>query len=150
MKRCSRERMAAARGQGHPGRSSACGPTPAPLRSDQIYGVALRLLRNESEAEEVVEDTFWQAWRQADRDRSERGRVAAGRAGSPAAVRSAAAGCWTGPGSARRSTCHSMRLPTPVPGFRPTRLPSAHPFGNFVIPARPPTDPQPRDLAIIG
>ncbi len=33
----------------------------------RIYGLALRITRNVQTAEEVVEDTFWQIWRQAPR-----------------------------------------------------------------------------------
>ncbi len=34
----------------------------------RIYGLALRITRNVQTAEEVVEDTFWQIWRQAPRE----------------------------------------------------------------------------------
>ena len=33
----------------------------------QVYGLALRVTRNATLAEEVVQDTFWQIWRQAPR-----------------------------------------------------------------------------------
>ena len=39
----------------------------------RIYGLALRITRNVQTAEEVVEDTFWQVWRQAPRFDPERG-----------------------------------------------------------------------------
>jgi RNA polymerase sigma-70 factor (ECF subfamily) len=34
---------------------------------ERVYGLALRITRNPSVAEEVAEDTFWQVWRQAPR-----------------------------------------------------------------------------------
>lgn len=43
----------------------------------RIYGLALRLTRNAQTAEEVVEDTFWQVWRQAPRFDPGRGSAAA-------------------------------------------------------------------------
>lgn len=39
----------------------------------QVYGLALRITRRVPLAEEVVQDTFWQVWRQAPRFDSERG-----------------------------------------------------------------------------
>jgi RNA polymerase sigma-70 factor (ECF subfamily) len=39
----------------------------------QVYGLALRITRRVQLAEEVVQDTFWQVWRQAPRFDSERG-----------------------------------------------------------------------------
>lgn len=42
----------------------------------RIYGLALRITRNAQTAEEVVEDTFWQVWRQAPRFDPERGSAA--------------------------------------------------------------------------
>ncbi|WP_020485360.1 sigma-70 family RNA polymerase sigma factor [Methylomonas sp. MK1] len=44
---------------------------------DQVYGVALRITRRSQCAEEVVQDTFWQIWRQAPRFDAERGSVKA-------------------------------------------------------------------------
>lgn len=43
----------------------------------RIYGLALRITRNEQTAEEVVEDTFWQIWRQAPRFDPGRGNATA-------------------------------------------------------------------------
>lgn len=43
----------------------------------RVYGLALRITRNVQTAEEVAEDTFWQAWRQAPRFDAERGTAAA-------------------------------------------------------------------------
>lgn len=43
----------------------------------RIYGLALRITRNEQTAEEVVEDTFWQIWRQAPRFDPARGNATA-------------------------------------------------------------------------
>jgi RNA polymerase sigma-70 factor (ECF subfamily) len=43
--------------------------------SSRVYGLALRICRRAAMAEEVVEDTFWQAWRQAPRFDPERGEV---------------------------------------------------------------------------
>lgn len=40
-----------------------------------VYNVAARITGDPAEAEEVLEDTFWQAWRQADRFESARGSV---------------------------------------------------------------------------
>ena len=34
----------------------------------RVRAVALRIVREPTEAEDVVEDVFWQAWRQADRN----------------------------------------------------------------------------------
>jgi len=42
-----------------------------------VNSVAVRIVQDPDEAEEIVEDTFWQAWRQADRYEGERGTVAA-------------------------------------------------------------------------
>ncbi|MDX8128796.1 sigma-70 family RNA polymerase sigma factor [Methylomonas sp. OY6] len=44
---------------------------------DQVYGLALRITRRAQCAEEVVQDTFWQIWRQAPRFDAERGSVKA-------------------------------------------------------------------------
>jgi RNA polymerase sigma-70 factor (ECF subfamily) len=41
----------------------------------QVFSLAAHLLRDQDEAEEVVEETFWQAWRQAGRFAAERGAV---------------------------------------------------------------------------
>lgn len=43
--------------------------------SARVYGLVLRITRRASLAEEVVEDTFWQAWRQAPRFEAARGKV---------------------------------------------------------------------------
>lgn len=43
----------------------------------RVYGLALRITRRAQTAEEVVEDTFWQVWRQAPRFDPERGSAAA-------------------------------------------------------------------------
>jgi RNA polymerase sigma-70 factor (ECF subfamily) len=43
----------------------------------QVYALALRMTRHASVAEEVVQDTFWQVWRQAPRFDPERGSVPA-------------------------------------------------------------------------
>ena len=45
--------------------------------ADYVYGLALRMTRHASLAEEVVQDTFWQVWRQAPRYAVERGSVKA-------------------------------------------------------------------------
>ncbi len=45
--------------------------------SGRVYRQALRLTRDEGSAEEVVEDVFWQVWRQAPRFDAERGPVVA-------------------------------------------------------------------------
>ena len=45
--------------------------------SGRVYGLALRITRNVQTAEEVVEDTFWQIWRQAPRFDPARGNAAA-------------------------------------------------------------------------
>jgi RNA polymerase sigma-70 factor (ECF subfamily) len=42
-----------------------------------VNSVAMRIVNDPDEAEAVVEDTFWQAWRQADRYEGERASVAA-------------------------------------------------------------------------
>ncbi len=41
----------------------------------QVYGLVIRVTRSASLAEEVVQDTFWQVWRQAPRFEPERGSV---------------------------------------------------------------------------
>jgi RNA polymerase sigma-70 factor (ECF subfamily) len=43
----------------------------------QVYGLCLRMLKQPALAEEVVQDTFWQVWRQAPRFDPERGSVKA-------------------------------------------------------------------------
>lgn len=43
----------------------------------QVYGLALRITQQASMAEEVVQDTFWQVWRQAPRFDPARGSVRA-------------------------------------------------------------------------
>lgn len=43
--------------------------------SRRVYGLALRITRRQALAEEVVEDTYWQAWRQAPRFDALRGRA---------------------------------------------------------------------------
>jgi len=40
---------------------------------DVVRATALRIVRDPAEAEDVVEDAFWQAWRQADRFEAARG-----------------------------------------------------------------------------
>ncbi len=45
------------------------------LTFGKVYAVALRSLRNAEAAEEVVEDTYWQAWREASRYDPARGRA---------------------------------------------------------------------------
>lgn len=45
------------------------------LTFGRVYAVALRILRNAETAEEVVEDTYWQAWREASRYDPARGRA---------------------------------------------------------------------------
>ncbi len=45
--------------------------------ADQVYGLALRITIRATLAEEVVQDTFWQVWRQAPRFDPERGTVKA-------------------------------------------------------------------------
>ena len=47
------------------------------LTFGKVYAVALRILRNAEAAEEVVEDTYWQAWREASRYDPARGRALA-------------------------------------------------------------------------
>jgi RNA polymerase sigma-70 factor (ECF subfamily) len=44
---------------------------------DYVYGLALRITKHAPLAEEVVQDTFWQVWRQAPRYSPERGSVKA-------------------------------------------------------------------------
>jgi RNA polymerase sigma-70 factor (ECF subfamily) len=43
----------------------------------RVYGLALRVVRNTAVAEEVVEDVFWQVWREAPRFDAVRGKVIA-------------------------------------------------------------------------
>ncbi len=43
--------------------------------SGRVRAIALRIVREAAEAEDVVEDVFWQAWRQADRFDASRGGV---------------------------------------------------------------------------
>lgn len=43
--------------------------------SARVYGLVLRITRRAALAEEVVEDTFWQVWRQAPRFEASRGKV---------------------------------------------------------------------------
>ncbi len=45
------------------------------LTFGKVYAVALRILRNAEAAEEAVEDTYWQAWREASRYDPARGRA---------------------------------------------------------------------------
>jgi RNA polymerase sigma factor (sigma-70 family) len=45
--------------------------------SGRVYGLVLRIVRLGALAEEVVEDVFWQVWREAPRFDAERGRVLA-------------------------------------------------------------------------
>jgi RNA polymerase sigma factor (sigma-70 family) len=45
--------------------------------SGRVHGLALRIVRVAALAEEVVEDVFWQVWREAPRFDAERGRVLA-------------------------------------------------------------------------
>jgi len=40
-----------------------------------VNGLVSRMVKSESDTEDVVEETFWQAWRQADRFAEERGSV---------------------------------------------------------------------------
>lgn len=47
------------------------------VMAGRVYGLALRITRRAQTAEEVVEDTFWQVWRQAPRFDPERGSAAA-------------------------------------------------------------------------
>lgn len=42
-----------------------------------VYGLALRIIGHQAEAREVVVDTFWQVWRQADRYEPARGSLGA-------------------------------------------------------------------------
>ena len=43
--------------------------------SDRVYSLALHLLREARDAEDIVEETFWQAWRSASRYDATRGTV---------------------------------------------------------------------------
>jgi RNA polymerase sigma factor (sigma-70 family) len=45
--------------------------------SGRVYGLVLRIVRQPPLAEEVVEDVFWQVWREAPRFDAERGKVMA-------------------------------------------------------------------------
>lgn len=45
--------------------------------SGRVYGLVLRVVRNTALAEEVVEDVFWQVWREAPRFDAGRGKVLA-------------------------------------------------------------------------
>jgi RNA polymerase sigma factor (sigma-70 family) len=45
------------------------------LTFGKAYALALRIVRNAESAEEVVEDTYWQAWREASRFDPSRGRA---------------------------------------------------------------------------
>jgi RNA polymerase sigma-70 factor, ECF subfamily len=45
------------------------------LTFGKVYAVALRIMRNAEAAEEAVEDTYWQAWREAARYDPARGRA---------------------------------------------------------------------------
>lgn len=45
--------------------------------SSRVFGFLLHLLRNRSEAEDVLQEAFWQVWRQADRFDSGRASAAA-------------------------------------------------------------------------
>jgi len=45
--------------------------------SGRVYGLVLRVVRNTAVAEEVVEDVFWQVWREAPRFDAARGKVMA-------------------------------------------------------------------------
>jgi RNA polymerase sigma-70 factor (ECF subfamily) len=45
--------------------------------SGRVYGLVLRIVRQAPLAEEVVEDVFWQVWREAPRFDAERGKVMA-------------------------------------------------------------------------
>lgn len=45
--------------------------------SGRVYGLVLRVVRNTAVAEEVVEDVFWQVWREAPRFDAGRGKVLA-------------------------------------------------------------------------
>jgi RNA polymerase sigma factor (sigma-70 family) len=45
--------------------------------SGRVHGLVLRIVRSSALAEEVVEDVFWQVWREAPRFDAERGRVLA-------------------------------------------------------------------------
>ena len=43
--------------------------------SDRVHSLAVHLLRDARDAEDIVEETFWQAWRGAARYDAARGRV---------------------------------------------------------------------------
>lgn len=45
--------------------------------SSRVYALALRVTRNAGSAEEVLQDTFWQVWRQAPRFDAQRGTASA-------------------------------------------------------------------------
>jgi len=47
------------------------------LTHGKAYAVALRIMRNAESAEDVLEDAYWQAWRDASRYDATRGRAAA-------------------------------------------------------------------------
>jgi RNA polymerase sigma factor (sigma-70 family) len=47
------------------------------VSSGRVYGLVLRIVRVAALAEEVVEDVYWQVWREAPRFDAERGRVMA-------------------------------------------------------------------------
>ncbi|MER6297953.1 ECF RNA polymerase sigma factor SigK [Kitasatospora sp. NPDC001539] len=43
--------------------------------ADTVHGLVLRVVRDHAQAEEVLQETFWQVWREAPRYRPERGEV---------------------------------------------------------------------------